>query len=78
MPPSWNHFDRCTLAGETRRALGRGPAARRKARRLDRQRTIADAVGTAAKAALGETGKTSKGDGAASGTKVARRQGKAS
>jgi len=43
----------------------------------DRQRTIADAVGTAAKAALGQA-KTPKSDGAASGTKVARRRGKAS
>ena len=39
--------------------------------------TIADAVGTAAKAALAQA-KTPKGDAAPSGTKVARRRGKAS
>jgi hypothetical protein len=44
----------------------------------DRQRTIADAVGTTAKAALGKSGETAKGDGGASGTKVARRRGNAS
>jgi integrase len=44
----------------------------------DRQRTIADAVGTAAKAALGKSGETPKGDATPSGTKVARRRGKAS
>jgi integrase len=43
----------------------------------DRQRTIADAVGTAAKAALDQP-KTPRGDAAPSGTKVARRRGKAS
>ena len=42
----------------------------------DRQRTIADAVGTAAKAALAQA-KTPRGDAAPSGTKVARRRGKA-
>jgi len=43
----------------------------------DRQRTIADAVGTAAKAALAQA-KTPRGDVAPSGTKVARRRGKVS
>jgi hypothetical protein len=42
----------------------------------DRQRTIADAVGNAASAALGQ-GETPKGD-MASGTKVARRRARAS
>ena len=44
----------------------------------DRQRTIADAVGTAAKAALGKSGEGPKGACKPSGTKVARRRGKAS
>jgi integrase len=43
----------------------------------DRQRTIADAVGTAARAAL-SNGQIPKGGGAPSGTKVARRRGQAS
>jgi hypothetical protein len=43
----------------------------------DRQRTIADAVGTAAKAAL-RNGQIPKDGGAPSGTKAARRHGKAS
>jgi hypothetical protein len=43
----------------------------------DWQRTIADAVGAAAEAALAEA-KTPKGDATPSGTKVARRRGKAS